>query len=115
MLQSYGLVKVSFTSVNNSINFVSIQSSLPYNTYVLRFGDKFDVLYVPNTPYIYKVGKCLNHTLLDSTGQCVEYTCSTLNCLFCYISATVCSVCKSGFTRNDLYQCVSNNISQNTT
>lgn len=75
LLQSYGLIELSFAANLNKVSFVSVVSPLPYNTYYLVFGTNIDVVYIPRTPYVYKVGKCLNQSIYDGTSTCVEYTC----------------------------------------
>lgn len=115
LLQSYGLVQVSYSSSLNKISFVRVVSSLPYNTYYIGFGTTIDALYIPNFPYIYKAGKCFNQTIFDGTSSCTSYLCKNLNCLSCSMSSAVCSICKQGFIRDDLYLCVNSTIYQNQT
>ena len=70
ILQSYGLLSVTYSSGINTLSFVNVVSTLPYNTYRLVFGKNLDILYVPNTPFIYKAGKCMNQTSLDVNDTC---------------------------------------------
>ena len=115
LLQSLGLIRISFTSFTNSIAFLSLVSALPYNTYNLVFGSTIDIVYIPGTPYIYKAGLCMNQSLYNGVNSCNSYTCQSVNCSSCSMSSGICSICKAGFTRDEGYQCSNSTLIQNTT
>ena len=48
-------------------------------------------------------------------SSCMSYSCTNIDCFSCSLTSTVCSICNSGFTRDDLYQCSNSTSNINST
>ena len=97
ILQSTGLVKLTYNSISNSMGMSFVTSQLPYNTYALNFGSAFDPFYIPGMPYLYKASSCSGNSQMVGS-VCVNYSCSVVNCLSCPINSALCSTCNGGFS-----------------
>lgn len=104
VLYSRGLVEFSIFSGQYQAS--ALVSSLPNNTYSGLAGPQINILYLPNSPFLYK-GDCEGQmSLIPGTTTCINYTCSISNCIECLFAPSICSLCADGYVRDDIAGCV---------
>lgn len=96
ILQSTGLVRLSFNSSTNAMTLNTLVTQLPYNTYRLNFETSMDPFFIPGRPYLYKGGICVDSNSKEEENSCISYNCTVANCSSCPIFPTTCSSCVSG-------------------
>lgn len=94
-----GLLRVSIDKISGAFLDTTLVNKLNSDNYQLVFGTNNDILYIPETEYLFKA-KCINQTVY-SMGKCISYTCDVANCKSCSFVDKRCETCADGFIKYD--------------